>query len=256
MRNLMAVCTEINAEINSAKNGSLVRKAGLVLASAAICLTSQAFAQDEPNAEARKEVRVESAHAAETTIPECMEKLKLTEEQQVKAKEIISSYDEKLDTVWKQFGSKYMATIRTECLLLAAIEDGLTEPQRTAVHAQRRQIALAEKGLEGTNTKTNQAKDKPADAVEQVVDGNGVTLTAEQEAAADVVQQNYASHLRSLNRDIEGLHNRLVSLEADKLVELEKVLTKNQLTQLRESRQKTTGAPKVTAAEKPVRISE
>ncbi len=142
-----------------------------------------------------------------------------------------------------------MATIRTECLLLAAIEDGLTEPQRTAVHAQRRQIALAEKGLEGTNTKTNQAKDKPADAVEQVVDGNGVTLTTEQEAAADVVQQNYASHLRSLNRDIEGLHNRLVSLEADKLVELEKVLTKNQLTQLRESRQNTTGAPKVTAAE-------
>ncbi len=85
MRNLMAVCSEINAQINNAKNGSLVRKAGLVLASGAICLTSQAFSQDQPNAEVNKEARVESAHAAETTIPECMEKLKLTEEQQVKS---------------------------------------------------------------------------------------------------------------------------------------------------------------------------
>ena len=256
MRNLMAVCGEINAQIDRAKNALVIRKVGMVLASGAICLTSQAFAQDQPRADVHKEVRVESAHAAETVIPECMEKLKLTDEQQVKAKEIISSYDQKLDSVWKQFGSKYMATIRTECLLLAAIEDGLTEPQRTAVHTQRRQIAHAEKGLEGTNTKTNQSKDKPADAIEQVVEGNGVTLTAEQEAAADMVQQNYASHLRSLNRDIEGLHNRLVSLEADKLVELEKVLTKVQLTQLRESRQKTSGAPKITAIEKPARISE
>lgn len=48
-------------------------------------------------------------------------------------------------------------------------------------------------------------------------------LTPEQETAAEKIQQNYSSHLRSLNRDVEGLHNRLVSLEADKLVELGKI---------------------------------
>jgi hypothetical protein len=185
-----------------------------------------------------------------------MEQLKLSEEQQSKAKEIIRSYDSKLNVVWKQFGEKYMATIRTECQLLAAVEDGLTEPQRTSVRAQRRQVANSEKALAGTNTKTNPATEKPADAVEQVVEGVGITLTPDQEALADKIQQNYASHLRSLNRDIEGLHNRLVSLEADKLVELEKVLTKAQLSQLRESRQMTTGAPKVTAVEKSSRIPE
>ena len=129
-------------------------------------------------------------------------------------------------------------------------------PQRAAVHAQRRQVAHAERALEGTNSKTNQSTEKPADAVEQVVEGRGIALTPEQETAADTVQQNYSSHLRSLNRDIEGLHNRLVSLEADKLVELEKVLTKAQLTQMRESRQMTIGAPKVTAIDKPARIAE
>ena len=256
MQNLTVVCAEITGRVRAATTRVSIRKAGLVLAAGAICLTSQAIAQDQAKPDVRKEVKVDAAHAADTEIPECMEKLKLTEDQQAKAREIIGSYDQKLDAVWKQFGSKYMATIRTECLLLAAIEDGLTEPQRTAVHAQRRQIAQAEKGLEGTNSKTNQSKEKPADAVDQVVDGQGITLTAAQEAAADTVQQNYASHLRSLNRDIAGLHNRLVSLEADKLVELEKVLTKAQLTQLRESRQMTSGVPKVTATEKPVRINE
>ena len=75
----------------------------------------------------------------------------------------------------------------------------------------------------------------------------GVSLTPEEEAAADKVQEKYFSHLRSLNRDIEGLHTRLVSLEADKLVEIEKVLTKDQLKQLREIRQ--TPPPAILKAE-------
>ena len=61
------------------------------------------------------------------------------------------------------------------------------------------------------------------------------------------VQEKYLSRLRSLNRDILGLHTRLVSLEADKLVEIEKVLTKDQLKQLREFRQ--TAPPTVLKAE-------
>ena len=81
-----------------------------------------------------------------------------------------------------------------------------------------------------------------------------MTLTTEQEAAADMVQEKYLSHLRSLNRDILGLHTRLVSLEADKIVEIENVLTKVQLEQLREMRQNASFAPKVVEKAKPTSI--
>ena len=253
MRRLMNVCSEVTGRFRTAMTGLSFRRAGILVAAGAVCVSSQVFAQENNKPERKQDAEVKTAHAVvagEAAIPECMEKLKLSEEQQTKAKEIIGSYDQKLDAVWKQFSVKYMATIRTECLLLAAVEDGLTETQRTAVHAQRRQLAHAEKALEGTNARTNQSTEKPADAVEQVVEGAEITLTPEQETAAEKIQQNYASHLRSLNRDVEGIHNRLVSLEADKLVELEKILTKAQLVQLRESRQMTTGAPKVTTLDK------
>jgi len=231
---------------------------GSFVAAGGVLIGSSVMAQDDPKPVQKADVEAKTPHAkhAEVAIPKCMEKLELTEPQQTKAKEIISTYDAKLATVWKQFGDKYMATVRSECMLLAAIEDGLTESQRTAVHAQRRQVAHAEQSLEGDSGKLNQATEKPVDAVDQLTDGGQVTLTQEQEASADKIQQNYASQLRSLNRDIEGLHNRLVSLEADKLVELEKVLTKAQLTQLREIRQTAVTAEKVTATEKASRTSK
>jgi hypothetical protein len=96
--------------------------------------------------------------------------------------------------------------------------------------------------------KPNQATAKPASAVEDEIAIAGISLTPEQEAAADKLQQKYLSHLRSLNRDIQGLHTRLVSLEADKLVELENVLTKEQLSQLHEVRQNAPVASKVATS--------
>ena len=62
-------------------------------------------------------------------------------------------------------------------------------------------------------------------------------LTPAQEAAANAIQEKYLGRLRALNRGILGLHNRLVSLEADKFVEIEKVLTKDQMQQLCKIRQ-------------------
>ena len=191
-----------------------------------------------------------AAGSQETPIPECLEKLKLSQTQQTKAKEVLHKYDATIDTVWKQFGAKYMETVRTEVSLLAAIEDNLTDSQRTKVREQRRKVANTEKTQEGTNSKKNAATDKPENAVEQELSGADISLTSEQEAAADKIHQQYIGHLRSLNRDIQGIHTRLVSLEADKLVELEKVLTKEQLAQLRQDRQSMTGAPKVTNADK------
>lgn len=261
MRQIMTFCSDLAGQGRAAMTGPTFRQARILAAVGIISMSSQIFAQNQEKTVRRPAPEGRPAQAApaakgESTIPECMTKLNLSEEQLTKAKEIIGSYDQKLDAVWKQFGATYMATIRTECLLLAAVEDGLTEPQRNAVRAQRRQVAHSEKALAGTSTRTNQSSEKPADAVDQVVEGVGITLTAEQEAAAETVQQNYASHLRSLNRDIEGLHNRLVSLEADKLVELEKLLSSEQLAQLREGRQMTTGAPKITAVKKSATIAE
>lgn len=135
---------------------------------------------------------------------------------------------------------------------MAAIEDNLSEPQRVQVRVQRRKTAQHEKVMAATSTKVNQAKitpnedsAKPGEAAEEGIAAAGVTLTDEQEAAADKVQDKYRSQLRSMNRDIQGLHTRLVSLEADKLAEIEKVLTKDQLVDLRKHRLNAPVAPKL-----------
>lgn len=258
MRRLRNLSDSICSRSQAVFKGVTPRRIGSFIAAGGVLIGSSVMALDDTKPVEKANVEAKTAHTTHTeaAIPECMEKLNLTEPQQTKAKEVISDYDAKLAIVWKQFGDKYMATVRTECLMLSAVEDGLTETQRTAVHALRRQVAHAEQKSEGNHAQTNKATEKPADAIDQVVDGGGITLTAAQETAADKIQQNYASHLRSMNRDIEGLHNRLVSLEADKLVELEKILTKEQLTQLRESRQMAVTAAKVTATGKASRIAE
>ena len=189
-----------------------------------------------------------NAQSEKVAIPECLEKLNLSQQQQDQVKEIVRDYDADIATVWVQFSVRYRDTIRTETMLLAAIEDNLTDAQRTQLRDQRRKVAQHEKSLAGTNSKSNQATMPPASAVEESNAIVGVSLTADEEAAADKVQEKYLSRLRSLNRDILGLHTRLVSLEADKLVEIEKVLTKDQLKQLRELRQNAPAAVLKAAA--------
>jgi hypothetical protein len=178
-----------------------------------------------------------NSQSEQGAIPECLEQLNLSQPHPDQIKEIVRDYDADIASVWSQFSVRYRDTIRTETQLLAAIEDNLTDGQRTQVRDQRRKVAQHEKSLAGTNSKPNQATTLPASAVEESIAIVGVSLTPEQEAAADKVQERYLSRLRSWNRDIQGLHTRLVSLEADKLVEIEKVLTKEQLKQLREIRQ-------------------
>ena len=189
-----------------------------------------------------------TAPAAEAALPECLEKLKLSQPQQTEVRDILQKYDGSINAVWKQFGEKYMAQVQTEVALLATIEDHLTEAQRTTVRSERRRVAHDEQAMEGTKSKPNQAKDTPADAAEQTTAGAGITLTSEQEATAETIHAKYVGRLRSLNRDIQGLHTRLVSLEADKLVEIEKILTKEQLVQLRESRLNVPAGANVTSA--------
>ena len=210
-----------------------------VLAVAGVLVIGSAFSQ-EPTAAAVKPTNPgPSTHAQspQVALPSCLEKLTLAPQQQAQIQEIVRDYDADVASVWKQFSGRYQETIRTEAILLSAIEDNLTEPQRQQVREQRRRVAQHEKALAGTNVKPKQETAKPASAVEAELAIVGVSLTPEQEAAADAIQERYLSRLRALNRSIQGLHNRLVSLEADKLVEIEKVLTKDQLKQLCEIRQ-------------------
>lgn len=234
---------------------------GLTLALA----VSPTFAKDPPTSESKPGDKVPAlqAHADAVAIPECLEKLKLSAQQQEQIKTIVHSYDGSIGAVWKQFGHRYMQAISMESSLLAAIEDNLTEAQRQQVRDQRRQTAQHEKAIAATSSKVNQATakpnestTKPANAAEEGLAAVEVSLTDEQEAVADKIQEKYRAQLRSLNRDIQGLHTRLVSLEADKLVEIEKVLTKDQLTQLRANRQNAPASPKVVTRTNELKTTE
>ena len=250
MRRLKNVFCNVELRLRTLMVRATLRRVACLVAAGGVFTLTPAFAKDPAESEARpiNKLKPASATAADAAaMPECLEKLNLSQSQQTQAKEVIRKYDATLDAVWKQFGQKYLETVRTDVSLLAAIEDNMTEAQRTKVRDQRRRVAHAEKALAGTSSKPNQATAKPADPVEQEVAGADISLTPEQEDVADKIQQKYAGHLRSLNRDIQGIHNRLVSLEADKLVELEKLLTQQQLAQLREARQMMTGAQKLTA---------
>lgn len=216
----------------------IFRSAASLLAVVGILGLGSAIAEEPAGAKAKSQ-------AKEAAIPECLEKLKLTSQQQGQIKDIIRNYDDSLAVVWKQFGVRYMQAITMETSLLAAIEDNLTETQRQQVRAQRHKTAHNEKAIEATDEQPNQSTTKPKSAVEDDLAGVGIVLSSEQEAAADKVQEKYLSQMRSLKRDIQGLHIRLVSLEADKLVAIEKVLTKEQLATLRAHRQNAPDAPKV-----------
>ena len=250
MRRIATVFCNVWSNPGTLMNQVSLKRAACLLALAGVTFTYASAKEPADDAQPGAKIKRTGAatSAADAAIPECLEKLKLSPPQQAEVKGIVHKYDTSLDAVWKQFGEKYMETVRTEVMLLAAIEDNLTEPQRTQVHAQRRKVAHAEKALEGTNSKPNQATAKPADAAEQAT--AGISLTSEQEAAADKIHEKYMGQLRSLNRDIQGLHTRLVSLEADKLVEIEKILTKEQIAQLRESRLNVPAGAKVTSTTK------
>lgn len=210
-----------------------------VLAVAGVLALGSAFAQ-EPAATAVKPTTPGPSTLApsqQVALPTCLEGLSLSPQQQAQIQEIVRDYDADIASVWKQFSDRYLETIRTEALLLSAIEDNLTEPQRQQVRDQRRRVAQHEKAIARKDVKARQETARPVSAVEEEIAISGVPLTPEQEAAANAIQERYLGRLRALNRGILGLHNRLVSLEADKFVEIEKVLTKDQMKQLCKIRQ-------------------
>lgn len=209
----------------------------------------------ENRAEVRADARAQAA-AEPAPLPKCLEKLNLNAQQQAQVKEIVHSYDGAIQAALKQFADSYLKTVCLETELMAAIEDTLTESQRQKVREQRRLTGKHNHPKVATEAKSEDETEKPAAVVDEGLAAVGITLNEEQEFASDKVQEQYRGRMRSMNREIERLHNQLVSLEADKLVEIEKVLTKEQLTQLRMNRQTVPArSNKETAAkEKPVEV--
>lgn len=190
--------------------------------------------------------------ASETgQIPDCLEKLKLSSKQQDEVKGIVQKYDASLDKVWNEFSDRYMKTITLESSMLAAIEDHFTDEQRQQIRNQRRKTAQHEEAADVTKSQPNQPKPKTDDVVKEELATTGVSLTSEQQSMAEQIQDKYRARLRSMNREIQGLHIRLLSLEAGKLAAIEAVLTKDQLEQLRSERQQTSNGTKVSVS-KPV----
>jgi Spy/CpxP family protein refolding chaperone len=222
------------------------RLASGLLAVASILTVVPANAQGPAGGVAKVAAQAAVAPVAKATaahadaIPEHLETLNLTADQQAKIKAIIQSYNGSIGVAWKQFGERYMQTIAIESSLLAAVEDNLTEAQRQQVRDQRSKTAK-HAGEHAAPAEHAAAKDEKgarhAAGAEAEIAAAGVTLTHEQQAAAEEIHENYRAQLRTMHREIHGLHNRLLSLEADKLVQIEKVLTEAQLAQLRTSRQ-------------------
>ena len=184
MRQFITAFGKVASHSKTIGSGAPFRRTACLAALVGGLALTQGFAKEPAEPEARSANRVKPANAtapaAEGALPAGLEKLKLTQPQQTQAKEVVRKFDVKVDAVWKQFGEKYMETVRTEVALLAAIEDNLTESQRTQVREERRKVAHAEQAQEGTKTKPNKATAKPDDAVEQEIAGAGITLSAEQ----------------------------------------------------------------------------
>lgn len=211
------------------------------------CAADQADSKTKSN---RENATATDNDIASVTIPESLRALNLTAKQKDQIQHLIHEYDESIDNVWRQFRDRYMHTIRLETSMLAAIEDHLTDTQRVKIRDHRRRTARHMKVRTETEkpdvtVKSTSNDEKPA--VEVDLANVGVALSSEQEATADKIHQQYRTHFKSLNREIHSLHNRLVALEAEKLAEIEQVLTKEQLDQLRKNRQTAGETTKITS---------
>ena len=199
-------------------------------------------------------------------IPNALEKLNLSSQQKDKIEGIMRDYDSKLQSAWEEFSDRYQDAIGLEASMLAAMEDSLNDRQKERVHEHRGKAAKGEandndrnssandptqnknatapKTAANTNPNnanpknanqgnTNQNNQRAGNPAEEEIIVIGITLSPEQQEAADKLHRQYFDRLRSIGQDLGRLHARLVALETEKIVNIEKVLTKDQLAQLR-----------------------
>ena len=230
-------------------------KVSSLLAVASVMGLAPVLAKDPAAPADKVSVKGAAAHG-EVVLPACLAKIEMTAEQEEKVKEIVSKTDASMAKVWGQFGHRYTQMVKAEAAMLAAIEDHLTEPQlkqvrmhrqRTAHHGRRKMGSNATKPA-APKAVTEPANENATEAEEQLAQ-NGVTLTAAQAEASDKIQEKYQTNLEVLHNEIQELHARLLALETDKLAEIEKVLTKEQLVELRKNRDMPPATVKVASDE-------
>lgn len=156
-------------------------------------------------------------------LAEWLSKVKLSPQQKSQIELIVTEHDAQFAAAWQQFGERYQMTLRTEAVVLATVEESLTETQRRQAHEQRRKLLV------------ERANDVAAGETE--AKGLGISLSPEQEAVAKKVHEKFQAKLATLGNEVQQLHNRLLSIEMDKLVEIEKLLTKEQRDRFSQLRQ-------------------
>jgi hypothetical protein len=161
--------------------------------------------------------------------PPVLEHLELTADQRQQINALVTKYDALFESTWREFSSSYQKTLKAEAILLAAIEDGFTDAQRRQAQEERRKrIAsspiTAPASTAGANSGSASANDEKTPA--------GVPLTPEQVAAMGKLQEKYHMQLAPLTHDIQICHARMLAIEMDKFLELQRVLTKPQQDKL------------------------
>jgi len=167
-------------------------------------------------------------------LPPVLEKLELSSQQRKEIEAIISKHDAAFATAWQEFSMCYQRTLKAEAFLLAAIEDGFTDAQRKQAEDQRRKQTLLSLSREAPSPSAANEPGKAAAAPSNETSSSGVALTPEQVAATGKLQEKYHIHLGPMARDIHACHSRLLAIEMEKFLDIEKVLTKEQLKMLTE----------------------
>lgn len=172
-----------------------------------------------------------------------LERLKLTADQKEKIKKICKDSESEREATWKAFGIRYREAVAIEASMLAAIEDNLSDAQRKNIREHRRRHRHHSDAAAGDAQRNANSKG----AVVEEITIIGVTLSPEQEDAAETLRDRYSDRLQDLSGLIEDLHARLVGLETERLLEVEGVLTKEQREELRKEHQKINKATKLTS---------
>jgi hypothetical protein len=167
-------------------------------------------------------------------MPPVLERLQLSPQQRNDVEAIIARHDANFAKAWQEFTACYQQTLKAEAFLLTAIEDGFTDAQRRAAQEQRRKQTVASLTRDAAPATAAKESTKAATPSGSVPTPPGVALTPEQVTAVGKLQEKYHIHLGPMTRDIQACHGRLLALEMEKFIEIEKVLTQEQLKMLTE----------------------
>lgn len=198
-----------------------------------------------------------SKDESDADIPRFLTNLNLTAEQKDKIKDICKECSQQREDTWREFGEKYRETIGLEAAMLAAVEENLTDAQRKHIREQRERMANRRHNREARQASRENARDErksrdnkdgdksnDKNVIVEEITVVGVTLSPEQEAAAEGVRGNYFDQLHKMNGELQSLHSQLVAMETARLLKIEDVLTKEQKESLRKEHHKIAQAAK------------